>query len=109
MDISKYTDDQLRAELAARAAQAERLAAKAGIWPKYLDVYVNNPKWDESVTEWINEECGWPEDDERRRELAYIAYEVKLTYAVEEDAAATLVAVDGYKLSGEKWAPPSTP
>lgn len=112
--LENYTAEQLEAALQERRAadaakaerEAERLARSIGPWPKYLDVYVHNEKWDENVTEWVDEETNWPEGAAQRTELAYIAYEVKLTYSVDEDGSHGLVAVDGVALSGDKWSAP---
>jgi hypothetical protein len=67
------------------------------MWPKTLDIYVHNEKYDSQVEEWLIAN-NLTFDTPIGQNLARIAYEVKLTYLVNEDGSYRITHVNDRKV-----------
>lgn len=88
------TEDELLAEL-----------EKLNEWPKYVDIYAHEST---SLSEFLEQidgdDTGLTEEFVRQHDIHHLAYEVKLTYEIEQDGKATLVACNGHPVQfDKKW------
>lgn len=91
----RITTEELQAELDRRKRASAAKPVQS--WPREFNLYVHASKESEAKERFI-EAAGWEEGDERSSLFRFVGYEHKLTFMVEEDGTARLVAVDGKRL-----------
>jgi hypothetical protein len=92
--------DAIQAELLRLEQERQELEEKVEVpvvddnWPKRVAVWLHNEKWDEDVVAFAEDVCGFPTDSREMKNIAYVAYEVKLLYDVNKDGSYHLVGAE---------------